>query len=149
MTSRSETSLPDTFSFHHIGVAAHNAEEPRRLYRDLLGYRLVERRDFPSQKVEVVLYQDARGWVEVLIPTEADSAVGRFLAKRGAGLHHICYAVADLNRAVREVRRLEFELVHETPEPGVWGPVVFLHPKAAGGVMIELLQLTRGGDAGP
>ena len=76
----------------------------------------------------------------MLIPRSEDSAVGRFLTKRGPGMHHLCYTVADLDAAIVELVASGVQLTDMQPVQGLFGPVVFIHPKAAHGVMIELLQ---------
>ena len=139
-----EASLFKTLSglgaLHHIGLAASDRQAVVALYRDLLGYALSHVDDVPSQGLEALVFGKGAELIEVLIPRSADSAVGRFLAKRGPGLHHLCYAVADLDAAVADLVEAGVALTDTQPVQGLFGPVVFIHPKAAHGVMIELLQ---------
>ena len=125
---------------HHVGLAASNRQAVVGLYRDLLGYELTHVDDVPSQQLEALVFGKGAERIEVLVPRSEDSAVGRFLAKRGPGMHHLCYAVADLDAAIAELVESGVQLTDMQPVPGLFGPVVFIHPKAAHGVMIELLQ---------
>ena len=127
-------------ALHHVGLAASDRAAVMSLYRDLLGYGLSHVDDVPSQRLEALVFGKGDELIEVLIPRSADSAVGRFLAKRGPGLHHLCYAVADLDAAIVELVESGVQLTDTQPVQGLFGPVVFIHPKAAHGVMIELLQ---------
>lgn len=127
-------------ALHHVGLAADDRAVVVSLYRDLLGYELSQVDDVPSQQLEALVFGKGAELIEVLIPRSADSAVGRFLAKRGPGMHHLCYAVADLDAAIAELVESGVQLTDTQPVQGLFGPVVFIHPKAAHGVMIELLQ---------
>ena len=127
-------------ALHHVGLAASDRSEVVSLYRDLLGYELSHVEDVPSQRLEALIFGKGDELIEVLIPWSADSAVGRFLAKRGPGMHHLCYAVANLDTAIAELVAAGVQLTDTQPVQGLFGPVVFIHPKAAHGVMIELLQ---------
>lgn len=127
-------------ALHHVGLAANDRVAVVSLYRDLLGYGLSHVDDVPSQQLEALVFGKGAELIEVLIPRSADSAVGRFLAKRGPGMHHLCYAVSDLDAAITELVECGVQLTDTQPVQGLFGPVVFIHPKAAHGVMIELLQ---------
>lgn len=128
-------------ALHHVGLAASDRSAVVSLYRDLLGYELSHVDDVTSQQLEALVFGKGAELIEVLIPRSADSAVGRFLAKRGPGMHHLCYAVSDLAAAVADLVEVGVALTDTQPVRGLFGPVVFIHPKAAHGVMIELLQL--------
>lgn len=125
---------------HHVGIAATESEPTCAFYRDALGFAVEWETDFAPQQVHVVVLRNGDARLEVLTPLTPDCATGRFLAKRGPGLHHLCYAVNDLETARAALQRPPAELVRPQPEPGLWGPVLFLHPRSAFGVMIELLQ---------
>ena len=128
-------------ALHHVGLAASDRSAVVSLYRDLLGYELAHVDDVPSQQLEALVFGKGNELIEVLIPRSEDSAVGRFLAKRGPGMHHLCYVVADLDTAIAELVACGVQLTDTQPVHGLFGPVVFIHPKAAHGVMIELVQL--------
>lgn len=127
-------------TLHHVGIAAADMAATCAVYCGLLGYVLEDEMEFLPQQVRVALLRREQELLEVLEPVSGESAVGRFLAKRGPGLHHLCYAVENLDTALASLLRQGVDLVHAQAEEGLWGPVLFIHPKAAQGVMIELLQ---------
>ena len=127
-------------ALHHVGLAASDRQAVVGLYRDLLGYELSHVDDVPSQQLEALIFGKGAERIEVLIPRSEDSVVGRFLAKRGPGMHHLCYVVADLGATIAELVECGVQLTDTQPAQGLFGPVVFIHPKATHGVMIELLQ---------
>ena len=128
---------------HHIGVAAKNSQETCAFYCNQLGFKLEEARDFLPQQVHVSLLRKDNELLEVLEPLVPDCATGRFLSKRGPGLHHLCYEVADIHSSLEELQNKAVELVYSQLETGIFGPVLFVHPKYAHGVMVELLQPTK------
>ncbi len=134
------TTLSGLGALHHVGLAASDRSAMVSLYRDLLGYALSHVEDLPSQGLEALVFAKGSELIEVLIPRSADSAVGRFLTKRGPGMHHLCYAVANLETTIAELVASGVQLTDTQPVRGLFGPVVFIHPKAAHGVMLELLQ---------
>jgi methylmalonyl-CoA/ethylmalonyl-CoA epimerase len=102
---------------------------------------LVHRETLESQGVEAALLDVGDSHVELLAPLDADTPVGRFLARRGPGLHHVAYRVDDVAVALDELRAAGLRLIDEAPRPGIRGSrVAFLHPSAAGGVLTELVQ---------
>ncbi len=129
-------------SIDHIGVAVSDLDAAIDLHRDTLGMRLSHREIIASQGVEAVLLDAGDSHVELLAPLSADTPVGRFLAKRGPGLHHVAYRVDDLAAVLGELRAGGVRLVDETPRQGMRGSqVAFLHPSASAGVLTELVQL--------
>ena len=135
-----------TFELDHIGVAVKSLAEGRGFYEALgLGAMTTERVD--SEKVTVGFFElenDAR--IELLEPTEADSAVGKFLDKRGPGIHHICFKVSDIHAAIAGLKSKGVQLINDTPRPGAHGcQVAFVHPKSTGGILIELSQPANAG----
>lgn len=124
----------------HIGVVVHSIDDALATWRDILGFALLERKAVPEHGVEVAFMDAGNGTIEFLAPTDPESGTARFLASRGEGTHHICFAVADIVAALAELKSQGVRLIDETPRPGVHGLVAFVHPKAANGVMIELLQ---------
>ena len=124
----------------HIGIAVRSIEERLLLYRTL-GLELAGSEEVPSEKVRVAFLPVGDTRVELLEPTTPDSPVARFLEKRGEGLHHICFVVLDIRGAMEALAALGFELLSEEPRAGAHGSLVcFLHPRSAGGVLIELSQ---------
>ena len=129
---------------HHVGVVVPRIADALAFYRDVLGYAIGPVHDMPEQHVKVVFVTRGESRVELLEPTDAESGVARFLAERGRGtLHHLCFEVADLAGTLDRLVREGVELVDRVPRAGVDGPVAFVHPRASGGVLIELIQVSR------
>jgi methylmalonyl-CoA/ethylmalonyl-CoA epimerase len=126
---------------HHLGVAVEDLEEAIATYERLFGAR-VERRDaLEEQGVEAVslLVGDSR--VELLAPTGKDTPVGRFLARRGPGMHHIALESSNLEGTLRELEAAGAELIDEHPRRGLFGTqVAFVHPSAIHGVLTEVVS---------
>ncbi len=127
----------------HIGIAVTDLDAGIRLYSGLLGLELIAVEEVPREKLKVALLKlDRAGGptcVELLQPLDPDSNVGRFLEKRGPGLHHVAFAAQDMNAALAGCRAAGLRLLSEEPLPGAHGKqVVFLHPKDTGGVLIEI-----------
>ncbi len=127
---------------HHIGIVVPRIAEALATYRDLLGLAPGEVRVLEDQAVQVVYLEAAGGVrVELLEPLDDASGVARFLAQRGKPtLHHVCFAVDDLARVLRDLAADRVELVDREPRRGAEGRVAFLHPRAADGVLIELID---------
>ena len=125
----------------HIGVAVDDLEAAIELYGSRFGMREQYRETVESQGVEAVLLEVGDGHVELLQPLADDTAVGKFLAKRGPGLHHVAYQTDDIDRTLGVVRDAGIDLIDETPRIGIRGSrVAFLHPKATGGVLTEIVE---------
>ena len=128
-------------SIDHIAVVVEDIEEALRFYRDALGLAVVERRTIPDEGVEVASVCLGETSIELVSPLEAESGVGRFLSKRGEGLHHICLTVDDIAAALERLRREGAELINEEPQVGADGTrYVFIHPRSAHGVLVELYE---------
>lgn len=128
-------------SIDHIGVAVDDLEAAIELHRDTLGMPLVHRETIGEQGVEAALLDVGDSHVELLAPLADDTPVGRFLARRGPGLHHVAYRVDDVAVALEELRAAGVRLLDETPRPGIRGSrIAFLHPSAASGVLTEIVQ---------
>ncbi|HEX2094206.1 MAG TPA: methylmalonyl-CoA epimerase [Longimicrobiaceae bacterium] len=125
----------------HVGVAVPSLDEALPLFESITGGKGYGRETVESQGVEIVFVGSGTGRMELLAPTRPDSPVGKFLAKRGSGMHHLCYRVPDVAAALEEFRRDGYELIDREPRTGGHGHrVAFLHPRSTGGVLIELLQ---------
>ncbi len=127
----------------HVGIVVHNIDESLKTYCDQLRFTLLERVAIPEQGVEAAFLDAGNSKLELIAPTAADSGTARFLQNRGEGTHHLCFAVDDIEAALTELRTQGLRLIDETPRWGVHGLVAFVHPKAAHGVMIELLQKSK------
>lgn len=129
----------------HVGVAVEDLDEALALYRDGLGMELEHRETVTEQGVEAALLGVGDGHVELLAPLGPDTPVGRYLAKRGAGIHHVAYAVADIDDALEALRGAGLRLIDEQPRTGIRNSrVAFLHPAALGGVLTEIVQPAEG-----
>jgi len=125
----------------HVGVAVENLDASLAVYTDSLGMPLVHRETVTEQGVEAALLDVGDGHIELLQPLGADTAVGRFLARRGPGLHHVAYRVADVERTLGELARAGIRLIDEQPRTGIRGSrVAFVHPASTGGVLTEIVQ---------
>ncbi|HEY0021909.1 MAG TPA: methylmalonyl-CoA epimerase [Longimicrobium sp.] len=125
----------------HVGIAVHSLDESLPVFESITGHKGHGRERVESQGVEVVFLGTGEGRLELLAPTRDDSAVAKFLAKRGPGMHHLCYRVPDLAAELDRYRAEGRQLIDESPRPGAAGHLVaFIHPKSTGGVLTELLQ---------
>jgi methylmalonyl-CoA/ethylmalonyl-CoA epimerase len=126
---------------HHVAVAVPSLAETMPFYRDVLGYHLDEPRLIADQHVRVAFATRDGSRVELLEPADAESGVARFVAERGRPtLHHLCFVVDDLAGTLVRLADEGVELVDHTPRRGVEGLVAFLHPRAADGVLVELID---------
>lgn len=126
---------------HHLGVAVESLQEAIATYERLFGATVEHRDSLAEQGVEAVslLVGDSR--VELLEPTGEDTPVGRFLARRGPGMHHVALASSDLERTLRELEAAGAELIDEHPRRGLFGSeVAFVHPGAVHGVLTEVVS---------
>jgi methylmalonyl-CoA/ethylmalonyl-CoA epimerase len=124
----------------HVAIVVEDMDASLQLYCGLLGFALLERRAVPEQLVEAAFLDAGNGTLELIQPTDESSGTARFLQNRGAGMHHVCFEVADIEAALAELKEQGMALIDETPRRGVHGLVAFIHPKATSGVLIELLQ---------
>jgi len=125
---------------HHLGVAVADLDEAVTTYQRVFGARLEHRETVPDQGVEAASLRVGEGRVELLASLGEETPVGKFLAKRGPGMHHVAYEVADVRSALGELQEKGVELVDEEPRQGLFGlEVAFLHPDALDGVLAELV----------
>jgi methylmalonyl-CoA/ethylmalonyl-CoA epimerase len=128
----------------HFGIVVEDMEAALHTYRDLLGFRLLQRLAIPEQLVEAAFLDGGNGTVELIAPTDSSSGTARFLQTRGEGVHHICFEVEDIVASLAALAAQGLRLIDEKPRQGVHGLVAFVHPKATHGAMIELLQRLHG-----
>lgn len=130
---------------HHVAIVVPNLAAALPFYTDALGMRAGEPHDLPGQAVRAVFVESEGSRLELIEPIGPSSGVARFLAERGRpALHHVCYAVRDLDAALAELAAAGVELVDRSPRAGLDGRVAFLHPRASGGVLIELIERADG-----
>ena len=126
---------------HHVGVAVADLDESIGLYRAALGAELVHRQVNEKEGLEAAFLRTGESEVELMSPTREDSPVGKFLAKRGPGLHHVAYGVTDIRKALAEAAAAGAELIDAEPRMGMHGSLIaFIHPKSIGGVLTELVE---------
>jgi methylmalonyl-CoA/ethylmalonyl-CoA epimerase len=129
----------------HVGVAVDDLDAAIALHEGAYGMALAHREVVEEQGVEAVLLDVGASHVELLRPLQPDTAVGRFLASRGPGLHHVAYRVADIEAALDDLRDRGLRLIDETPRVGIRDSrVAFVHPQSAGGVLTEIVQPAEG-----
>ena len=129
----------------HIGVAVEDIDAAIELYRDSFGMELAHRETVESQGVEAVLLDVGDGNVELLRPLGPDTAVGKFLARKGEGLHHVAYAVDDIDAALTQIAAAGIQLIDSEPRTGIRDSrVAFLHPRSTGGVLTEIVEPAGG-----
>jgi methylmalonyl-CoA/ethylmalonyl-CoA epimerase len=121
----------------HVGIAVNDLEEALRFYRDVLGIEPHPPEEVDGATILSLPFGDSD--IELMRPAGPDTPVGRFLAKRGPGIHHICYRVPDLDAAVKACQDAGYRLIDQVPRTGAAGRrIAFIHPKATAGILLEL-----------
>lgn len=129
----------------HVGVAVEDLDAALHLYAEVLGMPVVHREVVEQQGVEAVLLDVGESHVELLAPLGPDTPVGRFLAKKGPGLHHVAYGVADIDATLAALKAAGTRLIDETPRIGIRNSrVAFVHPASTGGVLTEIVEPAEG-----
>lgn len=129
----------------HVGVAVEDLDAAIELYSASFAMPLAHRETVESQGVEAALLDVGEGHVELLQPLGEETAVGKFLASRGPGLHHVAYAVEDIDATLAQVREAGMELIDTKARPGIKGSrVAFLHPRSTGRVLTEIVEPAEG-----
>jgi methylmalonyl-CoA epimerase len=127
---------------HHIGVAVADLDESIRLYTSALGAQLVHRATNEPEGLEAAFLRVGDGEIELMSALRDDSPVGKFMAKRGPGLHHVAYGVTDIDESLAEARDAGLELIDSEPRIGMHGTrIAFVHPRSLEGVLTEFVQL--------
>lgn len=125
----------------HIAIAVNDLDEEIKRYKDVLGMEFQGTEVVAEQKVKVAFFKVGDVHIELTAPTEEDSPVGKFLAKRGSGIHHIAYEVDDLQAKIEEFQEKEIRMIDKEPRDGAHkAKIAFAHPKSFSGVLIELKQ---------
>lgn len=125
----------------HIGIATREMSESLTLWRDTLGLAIDSTEEITDQGVKVAMLAIGESYIELLEPLSPNSPVGKFLEKRGPGIHHVAIRVADINAALTQLKERGAQLIDETPRLGAGGCLIaFIHPSSSNGVLLELVQ---------
>ena len=131
--------MPDRPRIAHVGIAVADLDAALAFYRDVLGLE-----PHPPEVVDgarILSLPFGESEIELLCPIKDESPIGRFLAKRGPGIHHVCFRVPDLDAALRACRAAGYRLIDETPRTGAGGQrIAFVHPKTTAGILLELTE---------
>ena len=126
---------------HHVGIAVPDLEAAIEMYTTLFGAELVKRASNEKDGLAAAFLRAGETEVELLEPLREDTPVGKFLARRGPGLHHIAIAVPDIDSAIADARAHGLEMIDQEPRIGLHGTrIAFVHPKSAGGVLTEFVE---------
>ena len=128
---------------NHIAIAVPEIDAALNFWRDALGMELTAIEDVPAQRSEVAFLPAGESEVELVRPVTDDSGLARFLKEKGPGLHHLCFEVDDLEEMLEDLKGKGIRLINEKPEVLPGRKMAFIHPKATGGVLVELYQITR------
>lgn len=123
---------------HHVGIVVKRLTEAYAFYRDVLGLPLVREAQLADQGVRAALLAAGDSEIELLEPLGPSTPVGRFLARRGEGLHHLCFETPDVGASLVVLKDRGVDLLDTAPRPGLAGQIGFLHPRACAGVLVEL-----------
>ena len=124
----------------HVGIVVNSLDEALPFYRDVLGLSLERIQTMEDQGLRAAVLRLGDIEVELLEPTTADSALARFRERRGDGIHHIAFGTDDIEAEMARLKELNIQLIDQEPRRGLNGLICFLHPRAAGGVLLELEQ---------
>ena len=131
----------------HLGIAVDNLEQANALFAQLLGKEHYKIEEVESEHVRTSFFQTGESKIELVEATGPESAIAKYISKRGTGMHHIAFDVDDIHAAMADLRDKGFQLLNDEPKRGADNKLVcFVHPKSAGGVLVELCQEI--GDAG-
>jgi methylmalonyl-CoA/ethylmalonyl-CoA epimerase len=126
---------------HHLGIAVKNIEESLKIYQTFLKEPDIHLEEVPQQKVKVAAIHLGDSSLELLEPTSPESPIAQFIEKKGAGIHHVCIEVDDIDEALKNLADAGFRLIDKTPKDGAMGmKIAFVHPASTGGVLLEIAQ---------
>ncbi len=148
MSGPTTPALPGSLSrlgrVHHVAVVVRDLDAALGFYRDTLGMPLELVLPVPSDQVRIGFLTVGESRIELVEPTSDDTGVARFLASRGEGFHHVCFEVPDVAATLVELAEAGIELIDRAPRAGADGPVAFIHPRSAHGVLVELVEAEGG-----
>jgi methylmalonyl-CoA/ethylmalonyl-CoA epimerase len=125
----------------HIGIAVKDLKASIKFYEDVFGLKCYAIEEVKDQKVKTAFFKVGQTKIELLESTELDGPIGKFIEKKGEGIHHIAFAVDDVSKALKEMESKDVQLIDKQPRKGAEGmSIAFLHPKSTGGILIELCE---------
>ena len=125
----------------HIGIAVNSIDKDASFWKHILNLPHLGTEAVENQGVTTDIYDTGHGKVELLEAMDSDTPIGKFLENRGAGLHHVCFEVEDINKVIKELKDLNIQVLSSEPTIGAEGyKVIFIHPKSTGGVLVELAE---------
>jgi len=134
--------MPKVKQINHVAVVVDDMEKALSFWRDALGMELHELREVPAEKSQVAFLPLHGSEVELVMPTTNDSGIARYIARRGAGMHHICLEVDDIKGMMAQLKLKGVRLINEDPRTAEDGKkYAFIHPESTSGVLVELYQL--------
>lgn len=131
----------DITHIEHIGIAVTNLESAIKFYEEKLGLKCYEIEEVADQKVRTAFFQVGQTKIELLESTDPEGPIGKFIEKKGPGMHHIAFAANRIEESLKELESADVQLIDKTPRKGAEGlDIAFLHPKSTGGVLIEICE---------
>jgi len=133
--------LPHLGPVDHIGIAVRDLAAAKHLYGQIFGLALLFEEEIASERVQVAAFDGGGLKLELLASTDPEGPIGRFVERRGEGIHHVCYRVEDVDATLAHLKAAGLRTLDDEPRPGAGGcRVAFIHPKSAGGVLVEISQ---------
>ena len=136
--------MPKILRIDHIAILVNEMDEPLSFWRDALGLEMTHLQEVPAEMAQTAFLPLGGSEIELVRPTTRDSGLARFLEKRGPGMHHVCLEVDDIAGMLAQLKAKGIQLINEAPRTNSQGrKYAFIHPKSAGGVMVELYELPK------
>jgi len=134
--------MPTIQRIDHLAILVDDIDQAAAFWRDGLGMIVAHQQEIPAEQARIAFLPVGDGEIELVQPTTPDSGLRRYLEKRGPGMHHVCLQVDDIEGMLAQIKAGGFELINETPRTAADGKkYAFIHPRSAGGVLIELYEL--------
>ncbi|PJF44669.1 MAG: methylmalonyl-CoA epimerase [Phototrophicales bacterium] len=132
-----------THNINHLAIVVPNLDEALHFWRDALGLNLARTEENPDEKVNIAFVEAGSSHIELLQPTDPESGIARYMEKRGAGMHHVCIEVEDIEATMQRLREHNIELINDTPKTRPTDQIryAFIHPRSTNGVLVELYEL--------
>lgn len=126
---------------NHIAIVVENIDDSLGFWRDALGLDMGKIQDVPQEEVQIAFLEAGDSHIELVSPTTEDSGIAKYLAKKGQGMHHLCFEVEDIVLALEQMKANGIELINEEPRERDGRKYAFVHPKSTGGVLVELYEI--------